>query len=316
MKSLRIVFMGTPDFAVASLSVLHESKHNIVGVVTVPDKASGRGQKLKPSPVKQYALDHELPVLQPPKLKADDFHQALAELQADLFVVVAFRMLPEVVWSMPELGTINLHGSLLPNYRGAAPIHWAVINGETETGVTTFFIEKEIDTGDMIQQKSMAIGPDETTGEIHDRMMELGAGVLLETVDKIALGSAKAQKQDDVLDSDRKPAPKLFKSDCIIPWDKTAQEVHNFIRGLNPFPGAWTMWDEQIIKVHRSRLTDQSSSESPGKVRIEKNTLFVSCDDQWLEVIELQVQGKRKMKTDVFLNGIDSSKLDKHILQS
>ena len=254
LQDLRIVFMGTPEFAVGSLSALVEAGCQIVGVITAPDKLAGRGMKLTESAVKKYAVEKGLHILQPEKLKNPDFIAALKALNADLQIVVAFRMLPEIVWEMPPMGTINLHGSLLPQYRGAAPIHWAVINGEKETGVTTFKLQHAIDTGDILLQKSFPIGPDETTGEVHDRMKNIGAKVLVETVKAIAENTLKETQQSTLSsESELKHAPKLFTENCVVNWNQSIDQIHNFIRGLSPFPGALSKLDDKILKIYRSK---------------------------------------------------------------
>ncbi|MCX6206778.1 MAG: methionyl-tRNA formyltransferase [Bacteroidetes bacterium] len=305
MKDLRIVFMGTPDFAVASLAALVDAGCNIVGVITAPDKPAGRGMKLTESAVKKYAIEKGLFILQPEKLKNPDFITSLRALQADLQVVVAFRMLPEIVWSMPPNGTINLHGSLLPHYRGAAPIHWAVINGEKETGVTTFKLQHEIDTGDILLQKSFAIGPDETTGEVHDRMKEIGATVLVETVKGISENSLIETKQI-VLENEAelKHAPKLFTEDCQINWDQSVDTIHNFIRGLTPFPGALSKLDNKILKIYLSKKEIVSTNDTPGTVLSDgKNYLKIAALDGYIHVLDLQLEGKKRMLIEDFLRG-------------
>lgn len=301
---MRIVFMGTPDFAVASLEALVSSSHEVVGVITAPDRPAGRGHKLRASAVKDCALKHDLPLLQPPKLKNPAFLETLGTWNADLFVVVAFRMLPEVVWDMPPQGTINLHGSLLPDYRGAAPIHWAVINGDTQTGATTFQLAHEIDTGGIIDQLNINIGPNDTTGDIHDRMMLEGAQLLVHTVDKIAAGEANPIPQSEWPHPKNtfRHAPKIWKDDARIDWSTTAQQVHNKVRGMNPFPGAWTELNGQVVKVHETR-PDDTQNLAPGSVRIQDDRMWVGCGDNAVEIRVLQLQGKRRMATDVFLNG-------------
>jgi len=259
---LRIVFMGTPDFAVPSLEILVENGYQVVGVITATDKWGGRGKKkLLESPVKQAAVQHGIPVLQPKNLKDPEFLEELRALEANLQVIVAFRMLPEVVWGMPELGTFNLHGSLLPKYRGAAPINWAIIRGETETGVTSFFLQQEIDTGDLIFQESMPIHPDDTAGDVHDRMMHLGAKVVLKTVNAISEGSVTTQRQDD---AEATSAPKIFSDTCQIDFDQPIQQVHDFVRGLSPYPAAWTTLDEQQLKILKAEAEPADVPESPG----------------------------------------------------
>lgn len=312
MKEKRIIFMGTPEFAATILEHLVKNQISIAAVVTVPDKPAGRGQKLAESAVKKCALLYNLPVLQPVKLKDPEFLERLAQYNADLFVVIAFRMLPEAVYGMPPLGTINLHGSLLPQYRGAAPINRAVINGEQETGVTTFFIEKEIDTGEIIQRKSMPIGPNETAGEVHDRMMHLGAEVTLETVQAIFENTAKGTPQSAYVEVELKDAPKIFKQDCKINWNQTAEAVHNFIRGLSPYPTAWTSWPEngnKTLKIFKTVLAETGTSETPGKVQVIEGRLFIACATGALEILELQMEGKKRVPAKDFINGLQASEL-------
>lgn len=304
MKSLRIVFMGTPEFAVASLRALHESAHNVVGVVTVADKPAGRGLQMQPSAVKQYAVDHNIPVLQPLKLKDPEFIAALQALQADLFVIVAFRMLPEVVWSMPPMGSINLHGSLLPRYRGAAPINRAIMNGDTETGVTTFFLQHEIDTGRVIRREKMAIGPDMNAGQLHDQMMAVGAKTLLATLNAIADGSATAVEQEQLQtpSEDIPAAPKIFKDDCRIDWSETVQEVHNHVRGLSPYPAAWTMLQGKTLKVYEGKMLPDY--RVTGELETDgKSYLYFPCADGAYSVTMLQLEGKKRMGVEEFLRG-------------
>lgn len=308
-KDLKIVFLGTPDFAVESLGRLVDGGYNVVGVVTMPDKIGGRGHKVIESPVKQYAVAHGLHLMQPPKLKDPEFVEELRSLNADLFIVIAFRMLPEVVWTMPRLGTFNLHASLLPRYRGAAPINWAVMNGDTETGVTTFFLKHEIDTGDVIDRRAVAIGPDECVGDIHDRLMMLGAELTVSTVDRILAGNLTAMPQD-AMEGEPTPAPKIFKDTCRIDWTRTAREVHNHVRGLSPYPAAWTLFprtdsDEPLeVKIFQTALTDKPSGElAPGALTIDRNRLYVATGDGLLEVLSLQPSGKRRMSADEFLRG-------------
>ncbi|MCR9099472.1 MAG: methionyl-tRNA formyltransferase [bacterium] len=300
--SLRIVFMGTPDFAVPSLQILVQNGYKVVGVVTATDKYGGRGKKqLLESPVKKYAVEQGIPVLQPKNLKSPEFQEELRALNANLQVVVAFRMLPEAVWDMPEHGTFNLHGSLLPRYRGAAPINWAVINGDTETGVTTFFIRHEIDTGDVLFQEKMPIGPNETAGEVHDRMMLLGAETVLKTVKAIASGDYHLQKQDDALAT---KAPKLFRETCEIDFDQPVEKVHNFVRGLSPYPAAWTTLDGKQLKVLRAHYEKADADAQPGTfISDNKSWIKIAAADGWLVVTELQLQGRKRMKTSDFLNG-------------
>jgi methionyl-tRNA formyltransferase len=294
--------MGTPDFAVPSLQILVQNGYKVVGVVTATDKYGGRGKKqLLESPVKKYAVEQGIPVLQPKNLKSPEFQEELRALNANLQVVVAFRMLPEAVWDMPEHGTFNLHGSLLPRYRGAAPINWAVINGDTETGVTTFFIRHEIDTGDVLFQEKMPIGPNETAGEVHDRMMLLGAETVLKTVKAIASGDYHLQKQDDALAT---KAPKLFRETCEIDFDQPVEKVHNFVRGLSPYPAAWTTLDGKQLKVLRAHYEKADTDAQPGTfISDNKSWIKVAAADGWLVVTELQLQGRKRMKTSDFLNG-------------
>lgn len=294
--------MGTPDFAVPSLKAIAEEGHELVGVVTAPDKPAGRGQKLKMSPVKEFANTQGWKVLQPRNLKSEEFAQDLAEANPELIVVVAFRMLPESVWSFPEKGTINLHGSLLPQYRGAAPINWAVMNGENETGLTTFFIQKEIDTGRIIQQDRLSIADDETAGGLHDRMMHVGANLLVKTLADIQKGSAKAIEQDQVQQSKLLPAPKIFKEDCLINWNDGLKKIHNHIRGLSPYPTAWSNFDDKTIKFFACTKTNKTAL-LPGTIETYDGRMFVSCSDGVLEILELQLAGKKRMKTSDFLRG-------------
>lgn len=314
-NELRIVFMGTPAFAVASLQALLEAGYNIVGVITAPDKPAGRGMKLTESAVKKYAIEKSLPILQPEKLKNPEFIQELKALQADLQIVVAFRMLPELVWNMPPLGTINLHGSLLPQYRGAAPIHWAVINGEKETGVTTFQLKQEIDTGDILLQKSISIGEDETTGEVHDRMKEIGADLIVKTVKQMEYSQKKSIDQSLLVNQENsllKHAPKIFTGTCQINWNKSVQQVHNLIRGLSPFPGAVTKLDGKILKIYRSKKENTHPMEIPGMVITDgKKFLKFACTDGYLEIIDLQLEGKKRMLTEDFLRGYSILELNK-----
>lgn len=299
--ALRIVFMGTPEFAVPSLDILLQTGYEIVGVITAPDKLGGRGGKqLLESAVKRYAHEKKLNVLQPTNLKSPEFLETLQKLKADLQVVVAFRMLPEVVWSMPPFGTMNLHGSLLPAYRGAAPINWAIINGETMTGVTTFMLQHAIDTGDILLQKSLDISPDETAGELHDRMMQLGAEVVLESVKGIEEHTLSGQPQQ----SDRAShAPKILHETCRINFNQPARAVHNFIRGLSPFPTAWTTIDGAQLNVFRTKVNPESHSRPAGEILDHKNTLDITCKDGIVSLLEIQMQGKRRMSAREFLNG-------------
>lgn len=327
-KELRIVFMGTPEFAVASLDALVKAGCNIVGVITAPDKPAGRGMQLQQSAVKKYAVEHGLHVLQPEKLKNPEFLAELKSLDADLQIVVAFRMLPEVVWNMPPMGSVNLHGSLLPQYRGAAPINWAVINGEKETGVTTFKLKHEIDTGDILLQQSFPIGENDTAGEVHDKMKDIGAAVLVETVKGLADQSLQEKPQPSVVSGELsvshspftnhhllKHAPKIFTETCKIDFNKPAAEVHNLIRGLSPFPGAFTMLNGKMLKIYRSVFERNVHSglnhntgniqpaESVPPVTDGKTFLKFACADGFISVKELQLEGKKKMLVEDFLRG-------------
>ncbi len=305
-KSFRIVFMGTPEFAVTILDRLVTNNLNIVGVITAPDKPAGRGQQIAESAVKKYAVSKELNILQPINLKDENFISELHNLKADLFVVVAFRMLPEIVWAMPEKGTINLHASILPNYRGAAPINWAVINGEKETGVTTFFIEKEIDTGKIIERESVLIGENETAGELHDRLMELGANLTLKTVHKIIHNEAKGIPQIELTEGELKSAPKIFKPDCKIDWNLDVLTIHNFTRGMAPYPTAWTNLKKgDELKSFKIFKTEKTKIASFNKVELtaDKEGILIPTIDYYLRVLELQPEGKRRMKYNEFLAG-------------
>jgi len=299
---LKIVFMGTPDFAVPSLDILVKNGYEVVGVVTVADKMGGRGMKqVLESPVKKYAVAQGIPVLQPDKLRDPEFLAQLRSLGANLQIVVAFRMLPKVVWNMPELGTFNLHGSLLPRYRGAAPINWAVINGDAETGVTTFFLQHEIDTGNIIFQETLPIGPDETAGDIHDRMMMLGSDTVLKTVQAIETTSAPDTPQDDTQASH---APKIFHETCAINFDQSTVQVHNFVRGLSPFPAAWTTLDGLELKVLRTEMEPSPHSYPTGQLLSDgRSFLKFSTQDGFVKVLELQLQGRKRMLVKDFLNG-------------
>ncbi|MCJ8288954.1 MAG: methionyl-tRNA formyltransferase [Crocinitomicaceae bacterium] len=309
MKKIDIVFMGTPEFAVTILAkLLSDEAINLVGVITAPDKPAGRGRKIQSSAVKDFAIEHSLTILQPTNLKDTDFINELSTLNADLFVVVAFRMLPEVVWGMPELGTINLHASLLPQYRGAAPINWAIINGEKETGVTTFFIERDIDTGAIIEQRKTKIGNNMTVGDLYKDLMDLGATTTLSTVHKIMDGEAEGLKQDEILSpSELKPAPKIFKADCQIDFSKNVALVNDFCRGLDPYPGAWskvrTNKDElKTIKFFSTSRTE-ISVVAKNEFTSDELGILVPCDDCYLRVCEIQLEGKRKMNFKEFLAG-------------
>jgi len=301
-NSLRIIFMGTPEFAVPSLQRLVESNSNVVAVVTVPDKPTGRGQKLTASPVKLYAQEKGIPVLQPEKLKNPEFLEELRSYHADLQVVVAFRMLPEVVWGMPSKGTFNLHSSLLPQYRGAAPINWAVINGDSETGVTTFFIEKNIDTGKIIFQEKEHIHADDDAGAVHDRLMELGAELVLKTVRAIEAGNYPQEPQQD--SDDLKAAPKIFRETCQIDWTLPGEQIHNFVRGLSPYPAAWTTLNGLSCKIYKTAPSDFAEEAQPGEFRTDNKTyLNFKTGDSWLSILDLQMEGKKRMNVVDFLRG-------------
>lgn len=305
------MFLGTPDFAVESLARLHDGGYNIVGVVTMPDKPAGRGHKMFESPVKLYAKEHGLNLMQPVKLKDPEFVDQLRALDADLFIVIAFRMLPEVVWQMPRLGTFNLHASLLPKYRGAAPINWAVINGDTETGVTTFFLKHEIDTGDIIRQEKIAILPGDNVGSVHDKLMHLGAELTLDTVEHIIADDLQPIPQDSLIGGEEPtPAPKIFKDTCRIDWSKSTEGIHNLVRGLSPYPAAWTELTSsdsamsiKIFETARTSAKTASEGNVPGSILIEGSRLWAKASDGWLEILRLQQQGKKAMATADFLRG-------------
>jgi methionyl-tRNA formyltransferase len=303
-EQLRIVFFGTPDFAVASLDALVQAGADIVAVVTMPDKPSGRGQQLHSSAVKQYAVAKGLPVMQPEKMKAPEFVSALRSLEADLQVVVAFRMMPEVVWDMPPMGTINVHGSLLPQYRGAAPINWAIINGEQETGVTTFKLKHQIDTGDILLRKVVAIQADDTAGTMHDKLMAAGAELLVTTVKGLAAGTLTEIPQDSVDEHLLRHAPKIFKEDTFINWNTPAATAYNFIRGLSPYPAACTLLGDKTIKIFAASYEVAHHTSSPGSYDTDHSTyLRFATADGWVYVKELQQEGKKRMPVADFLRG-------------
>lgn len=295
--------MGTPEFAVPSLQILVENGFNIVGVVTAPDKPKGRGQKVIPSPVKAYAESQGLNILQPTNLKSPEFIEELKSLQANLQVVVAFRMLPELVWAMPEKGTFNLHASLLPQYRGAAPINWAIINGERETGVTTFFLKHEIDTGSVIFQERESIHMDDTVGSLYERLMQRGSWLVLRTAQAIAAGTAPSQPQDERLEL--KHAPKIFRETCQINWQLPAQQLYNFIRGLSPYPAAWTALQGKVLKIYSAKPSGKPAPDkAPGEWLSDGKTfLAFKAADELMMVEELQLEGKKRMSTEEFLRG-------------
>lgn len=316
-KDLRIVYMGTPDFAVESLRCLVEGGYNVVGVITMPDKPMGRhGSVLQPSPVKQYALEKGLHILQPANLKDEAFVEELRSLKADLQIVVAFRMLPEVVWNMPPMGTFNLHASLLPQYRGAAPINWAIINGDTETGITTFFLKHEIDTGEVIQQVRVPIADDDNVEVIHDKLMMLGGKLVTETVDAILAGTVKSVPQEELIslsEEELRPAPKIFKDTCRIDWQKGLKGVYDFVRGLSPYPAAWTELvneegTSQVLKIFQTEKKFLSHGEKTGAVTSDGKTyLRIALPDGYLYVQSLQLAGKKRMSVSDFLNGFKTT---------
>ncbi|WP_349663891.1 methionyl-tRNA formyltransferase [Cellulophaga lytica] len=306
MSNLRIVFMGTPDFAVTILNSLIQNKYNVVGVITAPDKPAGRGRKIHTSAVKQYAEKNNLTILQPTNLKAPAFIEELKALEANLQIVVAFRMLPKVVWQMPKYGTFNLHASLLPQYRGAAPINWAIINGETETGVTTFFIDDKIDTGETILHKKTNISATENAGALHDKLMHLGAELVIETVELIEKEEVTTKKQEE--NSNLKLAYKIHKDTCKIDWTADATKTYNLIRGLSPYPAAWTTLynnDSKIdLKIYTTELIEETHNLNPGKLVFDKKTIKVAVPNGYIKLLEIQLSGKRRMKTSDVLNGL------------
>lgn len=318
--SLRIIFMGTPQFAVPSLNKLYDAGYDIVGVVTTPDKPAGRGMQLTESAVKKFALEKNLKILQPEKLKASDFIAELKSLKPDVQIVVAFRMLPEIVWDMPPMGTINLHGSLLPQYRGAAPINWAIINGEKETGVTTFKLQHEIDTGNILLQKKIKITEEETAGTLHDKMMEVGADLLLKTIKELEQGNLEEVDQKSALSYQQSAvgsqhpiaigsvilhhAPKIFTETCEIDWRKNTNEIYNLIRGLSPYPAAFTFLNGKKLKVFSSKKEISNEANEPGKIFTDHKTfLKFSTNDGYISLKEIQLEGKKKMMIDDFLRG-------------
>ncbi len=306
---MRIVFMGTPAFAVESLKVLVENKYNVVGVITMPDKPAGRGQQIQQSAVKEFAVQHNLHVLQPTNLKDETFLQELKSLQADLQIVVAFRMLPESVWNMPPLGTYNLHASLLPQYRGAAPINWAIINGEKETGITTFKLQHEIDTGNILMQDRVIITPEMNAGQLHDILMMRGASLMLQTVKKIEQGNITLTEQNKLLEGQQaKHAPKIFKDTCKINWNESLENIHNLIRGLSPYPCAWTELQagdkKTIFKIYQAKQEKVQHNLSIGQIKTDNKTFFkIAVDAGFIDVTELQMAGKKKLFITEFLKG-------------
>jgi methionyl-tRNA formyltransferase len=297
---MRLIFMGTPDFAVPSLRILHEAGYDIAAVVTAPDRKRGRGQKLSFTPVKEYAVAQGIPVLQPDSLKDEAFQTELTSCKADCFVIVAFRILPEAVFSIPPRGSFNLHASLLPRYRGAAPLNWALMHGDTETGVTTFFLKQKVDTGSIILQERFPISEDMTAGELHDGLSELGAHVVLRTVSLIEKDEATAQPQDDTAAT---PAPKIFRDTCAIPWQKSARDVHNHVRGLSPFPGAWTMFHGKQLNILCSIIAEEKSVGAPGTVIDCTAGITVQCGSGSIRILELKPEGKKRMSVDDYLRG-------------
>ena len=312
-RDKKIIFMGTPQFAVEALKKIHESNHQVVGVICPPDKPAGRGHKLKSCEVKQYAVSQNLNILQPDKLKCPKFLHELNSLNADLFIVVAFRMLPKEVWSIPKYGTFNIHASLLPQYRGAAPINWALINGETKTGVTSFLIDEKIDTGAVLIYKECKIGKNENVGELHDRLMYMGAELTIETCEAIFNNKIKPRVQQNK--PDIKNAPKLFKSDCKIDWSKSSIEIYNHIRGLSPYPVAWTNIisnnESKTIKIFNADFTLVNHKKEIAEIVINKNSLKIYTKDGFINILEIQIAGKKKMDIQSFLNGININSFKK-----
>ncbi|QRQ59340.1 MULTISPECIES: methionyl-tRNA formyltransferase [Sphingobacterium] len=302
---MRIIFMGTPDFAVASLEALIQSGEQVVAVVTVPDKPAGRGQKIHESAVKIFAKQHNIPVLQPVKLRDEAFLNDLKSFQADLQVVVAFRMLPEIVWNMPKFGTINVHASLLPQYRGAAPINHAIINGEKESGVTTFLLQHEIDTGNILLSKKVAIKETDNAGDLHDNLMVAGAETLLQTIQQLKAGTLQPKPQDVLLTTEPlKHAPKIFKEDCKINWDQPTAQVYNFIRGLSPYPAAFTLLNDKVLKIYRAEKELAHTATIPGTVETDKKSfLKIATQDGYIVISDLQLEGKKRMNVVDFLKG-------------
>lgn len=309
-EDLRIVFMGTPEFAVATLQCLVECGYNVVAVVTQPDKPVGRHAVLTAPAVKQYAMEHNIPVLQPVKMKDPEFIAELESYKADLQVVVAFRMLPEVVWAMPRFGTFNVHAALLPQYRGAAPINWAIINGETMTGVTTFFLDHDIDTGRIIKQREFPIPDDADVEYVYDGLMRLGAQIAKDTVDTVREHDGHVPSIPQVESESLNNAPKIFRETCEIDWAKPAKQVYDFVRGLSPVPGAWTMvrlsesGDPQMMKIYKTAKTGEACDAVPGTLRAGKKNLYIAAADCWLEIIEIQMTGKKRMAARDFVNGL------------
>lgn len=298
---MRIIFLGTPDFSVPSLDAIIKAGHEVVAVVTMPDKPAGRGMQLQQSAVKKYAVENNIKVLQPVKLKEPEFIAELESLNADLQVVIAFRMLPQIVWQMPKFGTLNLHASLLPDYRGAAPINWAIINGETKTGVSTFFLKHEIDTGDVLLTKEVAITPTMNAGELHDLLMQVGAETVVKSLALIENGNTKGTPQGD---DNNKMAPKIFKEHCLINFNQNGQNIYNLIRGLSPYPAAFTHFNNKILKVYESTFEATNHQDPIGKMISDNKTfLKVACQDGYIHLLQIQLEGKKRMKVDEFLRG-------------
>ncbi len=303
---MNIIFMGTPDFAVPSLEILLRNNYTVSAVVTAPDKPRGRGQQVSCTPVKEFAQKHSIPVLQPENLRDPQFISTVTNYDPDLFIIVAFRILPKEVYSIPTKGSFNLHASLLPKYRGAAPINWAIINGEKESGVTTFFLQDKVDTGNIIVQKQISISDEMNAGELHDALSEIGSNAVLETVRLIESGNANPLQQDNSLAS---PAPKIFKETCRINWDQNAEVIHNFVRGLSPYPAAWSILDGKVFKIYKTKKRNNefplTLTPIPGTIILSENTkhLFVATRGEWIEILELQQEGKKRMNSEEFLRG-------------
>lgn len=296
---MKIVFFGTPDFAVTSLSKIFESHHKVEAVITAPDKERGRGRKVSVTPVKEFALNHNIPVFQPERLKEENFVEELKQIDADLFVIVAFKILPLEVFTLPKYGSINLHGSLLPKYRGAAPIQWALINGDKETGVTTFFLKEKVDTGNMILQEKITIDPEDNLESLYDKMKNVGAEVLLKSISLIEQGEVNEQTQNDSLAS---PAPKITKEICKIDWTKPAVNIHNLIRGLSPYPGAFFIKNDKQYKVYKSKVVEETNLQ-PAEILETKNEIFIGCREGALQILEIQLEGRKRLTADEFLRG-------------
>jgi len=305
---LKIIFFGTPDFAVTSLKKMLNEGFEVLAVVTAPDRPAGRGLKLQQSAVKQFAVEMGLPVLQPEKLRNPEFINTLKNYNADIFIIIAFRMLPEIVWNMPTLGTINLHGSLLPQYRGAAPINWAVINGEKETGVTTFFLQQKIDTGNIILSDTVAIEETDTAGSVYNKLMQVGALLMVKTLETVKQNSYTPTSQN--VSTETKHAPKIFKEDCAINWSKTVDENYNFIRGLSPYPTAWTKLNGLILKIFWAEKNRDTTAAKSGTIETDnKSYLKIACTNGWISIKDIQLQGKKRMLIDDFLRGFDAEKI-------